>query len=343
MSGARAPRRAGGTLPPWLRVILRQWSAQRGEAASYRLDRATWSGGLLPHSRALSPVRGFSGSCRARLAIRTAMCRTAASRSGARWVRFCRSWGLDPPECGTDRAWSTIVASLPARRRGLPAGRARVGTRRSRAGCGRAVGAPGLQLLASVWASLPPPGKRWPSCKGSSPTGWPVRLAPTRWWLRRCGGLCRGGQLMSARCGLRWVSPSGSSGRRCQSAIGLAPKVLHRMLRFQEFLALVQFALSQGRDPADDGLGLLAADAGYADQSHLTRECVRLTGLTPQAFLAETQPHCGCGHEHEVPFAPLLPSRPAAAPSQPEVPPGPHRMAACSRRPPSGRTSWHVV
>lgn len=102
--------------------------------------------------------------------------------------------------------------------------------------------------------------------------------------------------------------------RRCQSAIGLAPKVLHRMLRFQEFLALVQFALSQGRDPADDGLGLLAADAGYADQSHLTRECVRLTGLTPQAFLAETQQHCGCGHEHGVSFAPVLQSRPGARP-----------------------------
>jgi AraC-like DNA-binding protein len=25
----------------------------------------------------------------------------------------------------------------------------------------------------------------------------------------------------------------------------------------------------------------VAADAGYADQAHLTRECRRLTGLTP--------------------------------------------------------------
>jgi AraC-like DNA-binding protein len=97
--------------------------------------------------------------------------------------------------------------------------------------------------------------------------------------------------------------------RRCQSAIGVAPKALHAMLRFQRFLAQAQFALSQGKKPAGDGLALLAADAGYADQSHLTRECVRLTGLTPRAFLGETEQSCGCGHDHEVSFAPMLGSR----------------------------------
>jgi AraC-like DNA-binding protein len=94
--------------------------------------------------------------------------------------------------------------------------------------------------------------------------------------------------------------------RRCQAAIGLAPKTLHRMLRFQGFLALVQFALSQGRDPAGGGLVTLAADAGYADQAHLTRECVRLTGVTPGTFLRQTAQACGCGHVHEPSFTPLL-------------------------------------
>jgi AraC-like DNA-binding protein len=94
--------------------------------------------------------------------------------------------------------------------------------------------------------------------------------------------------------------------RRCQAAIGVAPKTLQRMLRFQGFLALVQLALSQGRKPAGDGLAVLAADAGYADQSHLARECVRLTGVTPRAFLRQTERACGCGHVHEVSFAPLL-------------------------------------
>jgi AraC-like DNA-binding protein len=98
--------------------------------------------------------------------------------------------------------------------------------------------------------------------------------------------------------------------RRCQAAIGLAPKALHRVLRFQGFLALVQSALSQGREPAGDGLAALAADSGYADQAHLTRECVRLTGVTPRTFLRQTTEACGCGHVHEVSFAPLLRYRP---------------------------------
>jgi AraC-like DNA-binding protein len=94
--------------------------------------------------------------------------------------------------------------------------------------------------------------------------------------------------------------------RRCQAAIGLTPKALHRVLRFQGLLALVQAALAQGREPAGDGLAVLAADAGYADQAHLGRECVRLTGVAPQTFLRQTTQACGCGHVHEVSFVPLL-------------------------------------
>lgn len=97
--------------------------------------------------------------------------------------------------------------------------------------------------------------------------------------------------------------------RRCRAAIGLAPKVLHRMLRFQGFLALVQQALAQGRAPTADGLALLAVRAGYADQPHLTRECVRLTGVSPRVFLAQTQRTCACGHDHSASFAPLLRGR----------------------------------
>jgi AraC-like DNA-binding protein len=93
--------------------------------------------------------------------------------------------------------------------------------------------------------------------------------------------------------------------RRCRTAVGLAPKALHRMLRFQGFLALVQQAIAQGRAPTD-GLALLALRAGYADQSHLTRECVRLTGVSPRVFLAETQRACACGHDHSASFGPVL-------------------------------------
>ncbi|WP_281900360.1 helix-turn-helix domain-containing protein [Phytohabitans aurantiacus] len=94
--------------------------------------------------------------------------------------------------------------------------------------------------------------------------------------------------------------------RRCRTAIGLAPKALQRMLRFQGFLALVQQAIAQGRPATDDGLGLLALRTGYADQSHLTRECVRLTGVSPRIFIAETQRACACGHDHSASFAPVL-------------------------------------
>jgi AraC-like DNA-binding protein len=94
--------------------------------------------------------------------------------------------------------------------------------------------------------------------------------------------------------------------RRCRTAVGLAPKVLHRMLRFQGFLALVQHAIAHGRPPTEDGLAALAVRAGYADQPHLTRECGRLTGVSPRVFLAQTQQTCSCGHDHSASFAPIL-------------------------------------
>jgi AraC-like DNA-binding protein len=90
--------------------------------------------------------------------------------------------------------------------------------------------------------------------------------------------------------------------RHVQAAIGLPPKVVHRMLRFQGFLAL---AHGRGGDPAE--LAMLAAEAGYADQSHLTRECVRLAGLSPRALMQESLEHCRrAGHDHAVSYAPLL-------------------------------------
>jgi AraC-like DNA-binding protein len=97
--------------------------------------------------------------------------------------------------------------------------------------------------------------------------------------------------------------------RRCAAAVGYGPKTLHRMLRFQRFLALTQQTIAQGRAPTDDGLSTLAAEAGYADQPHLTRECVIMTGVTPRTLLTETERTCGCGHDHATSFAPLLRAR----------------------------------
>ena len=66
--------------------------------------------------------------------------------------------------------------------------------------------------------------------------------------------------------------------RRCQAVVGYGPKTLQRVLRFRRFLARV--------DARPDVLDLaaIAAEAGYADQAHLTRECGKLAGLTPAAL-----------------------------------------------------------
>jgi len=97
--------------------------------------------------------------------------------------------------------------------------------------------------------------------------------------------------------------------RRFLAAVGVAPKTLHRMLRFQRFLAVAQHAVAHGRAPTTDGLAVHAAEAGYADQAHLSRECLRLTGVSPRSFLQEIEHRCGCGHDHAASYAPLLRSR----------------------------------
>ncbi len=68
--------------------------------------------------------------------------------------------------------------------------------------------------------------------------------------------------------------------RKCQAAVGYGPATLRRVLRFRRFLSWVD---ARGRPAAD--LATAAAEFGYADQAHLTRESVRLAGLPPGALL----------------------------------------------------------
>jgi AraC-like DNA-binding protein len=68
--------------------------------------------------------------------------------------------------------------------------------------------------------------------------------------------------------------------RRCHEWFGYGPRTLARVLRFQRFLR------SAGQAPGAS-LAALAADAGYADQAHLTREASRLAGLTPATIRAQ--------------------------------------------------------
>jgi len=68
--------------------------------------------------------------------------------------------------------------------------------------------------------------------------------------------------------------------RRFEAAIGYGPKTFQRIARFRRWLGLAQATPPDGRRLVD-----LAAEAGYADQAHLTREVARLAGLPPSALL----------------------------------------------------------
>jgi AraC-like DNA-binding protein len=66
--------------------------------------------------------------------------------------------------------------------------------------------------------------------------------------------------------------------RRCLAAFGYGPAVLRRVLRFRRAAALLQ-----------DGVPIAeaAAEAGYADQPHLSREVRALAGVAPSRLLGD--------------------------------------------------------
>jgi AraC-like DNA-binding protein len=96
--------------------------------------------------------------------------------------------------------------------------------------------------------------------------------------------------------------------RRCRAAVGVGPKELHRILRFQGFVARVQASVAQEGD-ADVDLARWAAEVGYHDQAHLNRECRRLLGATPGEVLAQYGAACACGHDHAASYVPMLGGR----------------------------------
>ncbi|MEV6412699.1 helix-turn-helix domain-containing protein [Kribbella sp. NPDC051718] len=64
---------------------------------------------------------------------------------------------------------------------------------------------------------------------------------------------------------------------------GLAPKVASRVLRFER-------AVSQLKARPQTRLADLAADLGYADQAHLTREWHAIAGCSPRQWMTEELP-----------------------------------------------------
>jgi AraC-like DNA-binding protein len=93
--------------------------------------------------------------------------------------------------------------------------------------------------------------------------------------------------------------------RRCRAAVGVGPKELHRILRFQGFVARVQVSVAQ-QGASDVDFARWAVEAGYHDQAHLSRECRRLLGVTPGEFLAQSRAACTCGHDHAASYLPML-------------------------------------
>ncbi|MFF7454151.1 helix-turn-helix domain-containing protein [Kitasatospora sp. NPDC008115] len=91
-------------------------------------------------------------------------------------------------------------------------------------------------------------------------------------------------QLVAHRGGVRIERLAGETGwsrkrlwSRFRGQIGLTPKHAARLVRFDH----AAHRLAAGHRPA-----LVAADAGYADQSHLHREVAAFAGMTPTAVAA---------------------------------------------------------
>ncbi|MFD1935018.1 MULTISPECIES: helix-turn-helix domain-containing protein [Nonomuraea] len=70
--------------------------------------------------------------------------------------------------------------------------------------------------------------------------------------------------------------------RRFHEQIGLPPKTVGRILRFERALALLE---DRGRAFSD-----VASDAGYSDQAHLSREFRALVQCSPGEFAASLRP-----------------------------------------------------
>ncbi|MEY9876749.1 AraC-like DNA-binding protein [Streptacidiphilus sp. MAP12-33] len=134
---------------------------------------------------------------------------------------------------------------------------------------------------------------------------WPGRFAVLDAWLlgrlREAGPppeVCEAWRLVLASRGLiRVATLAGEVGwserhlrSRFLAETGLTPKAAARVVRFD----LARRHLATRPDSPD--LAGLAADHGYADQSHLDREFTALAGCAPSAWLAEEFRNIQAGH-----------------------------------------------
>ena len=126
----------------------------------------------------------------------------------------------------------------------------------------------------------------------------PLVAAAVRWLARHPGGRVeRLGALLGI--GDRQLR------RRFRTSVGYGPKNLQRVLRLQRLLALA------GRGPERLPLAALAAEAGYADQAHMTRELGELAGRVPSALLRDPR--------STLEMSDLFKTTPDAAPTLPRI------------------------
>jgi AraC-like DNA-binding protein len=78
--------------------------------------------------------------------------------------------------------------------------------------------------------------------------------------------------------------------REITATCGYGPKTLQRIVRMQRTLRMARHRALAHRRPT---LAMLALDAGYADQAHMTRDFRDLTGFTPRALLARSSADVG--------------------------------------------------
>ncbi len=189
-------------------------------------------------------------------------------------------------------------------------GQGRCGVRFRIGSAGAALGLPAIELLdqavplAELWG---PAGRRLEDRVAAAPTIEAALAALARGVAERLPPATGGDPLVrrAAVALLRDGASLPEAGRlvglgerqlrrRFERAVGYGPATLVRIQRFQHFLALAE----RQRGAA---LRRLAVEAGYADQAHLTRECRRLSGLSPAALLAAGAAAAG---EKSDPFKP---------------------------------------
>jgi AraC-like DNA-binding protein len=76
---------------------------------------------------------------------------------------------------------------------------------------------------------------------------------------------------------------------RFREQVGLSPKPAGRVLRFRRAVELLT-AASEAPPERQPTIADVAAECGYADHSHLVRECKVLSGVTPSELMGAVLP-----------------------------------------------------